>query len=537
MKEQVAVRPGRVASTKPSSDILQRAAVRRTSDNSVPPVVREVLRSPGQALDPGTRAFMEPRFGYDFSRVRVHADARAAESARAVDALAYTVGPHVVFGRRQYAPQTGEGQRLLAHELAHVVQQQSLPETSSSRLAVGEPASETEQEAAQAANQALGPSLERPSIGAATLPGHVAGGSMVQRQAVTTVPGQSLWSSPAPLVQMPSEMIDLAPGEAISAGNPKLVQLATSFKALLPDNPQAYIDLSAYLTQSAEMSSEKASQERQHLQERMVAARGVLQGLGVPQDKVHIEPAYAFATRLGGQISATLYKEPRPLLLPSGPGPLQSVLGTKPPAKPTTPLPSLSELLTFKFKAGPVQFTVDLPKSATAKLPVAISNAKSLSFELEAETSGSFSFSVTLDDKPNLRVSLKAGLSLDKEKGTSGSVGLAIESLHTVCHADNPELLKAKITSAGEKLKKAGQEYGAAKTSEDKLSKAVDMAGAIGDMYDAVDKSKKGCKQVTAAKLEFGLQGPLAPTPGSLAEPDPSKRPATSVGVTLTVPF
>jgi len=100
---------------------------RRTTDASlidtVPPIVHEVLRSPGQPLDAQTRTFMEPRFGHDFSHVRVHSDAKAADSARAVNALAYTVGQDVVFGDRQYAPETYEGKRLLAHELTHVVQQ------------------------------------------------------------------------------------------------------------------------------------------------------------------------------------------------------------------------------------------------------------------------------------------------------------------------------------------------------------------------------------------------------------------------------
>src|SRR5262249_43583700 len=60
---------------------------------------------------------------HDFSRVRVHTDGKAAESARAVNALAYTVGADIVFAGGQYAPSTASGQRLLAHELAHVVQQ------------------------------------------------------------------------------------------------------------------------------------------------------------------------------------------------------------------------------------------------------------------------------------------------------------------------------------------------------------------------------------------------------------------------------
>jgi Domain of unknown function (DUF4157) len=102
---------------------LQRAAVSPAPVNTVPPIVHDVLNSPGQSLDAGARAFMEPRFGHDFSGVRVHTDARAAESARSVNALAYTVGRNVVFGAGQYAPGTGEGRKLLAHELTHVVQQ------------------------------------------------------------------------------------------------------------------------------------------------------------------------------------------------------------------------------------------------------------------------------------------------------------------------------------------------------------------------------------------------------------------------------
>ncbi len=88
-----------------------------------PPLIDEVLRSPGQPLDPAIRATMEPRFGHDFSRVRVHTDTSAMELARLVDALAYTVGHHVVFGSGRYAPQSLSGGRLLAHELTHVVQQ------------------------------------------------------------------------------------------------------------------------------------------------------------------------------------------------------------------------------------------------------------------------------------------------------------------------------------------------------------------------------------------------------------------------------
>ncbi len=88
----------------------------------VSPIVGSVLADGGgQPLDASTRATMEPHFGQDFSQVRVHTDGQAAESARAIDARAYTMGSDVVFGAGEYAPGTSEGQRLLAHELTHVL--------------------------------------------------------------------------------------------------------------------------------------------------------------------------------------------------------------------------------------------------------------------------------------------------------------------------------------------------------------------------------------------------------------------------------
>ena len=81
------------------------------------------LQEPGMPLAPATRADMESRFGHDFGRVRVHSDSKAAESAAALKARAYTVGDHIVLGRGTSRFESAAGQRLLAHELAHVVQQ------------------------------------------------------------------------------------------------------------------------------------------------------------------------------------------------------------------------------------------------------------------------------------------------------------------------------------------------------------------------------------------------------------------------------
>ena len=97
-----------------------------------PASVDRVLASPGRPLEPALRQDMEQRFGHDFSRVRVHSDAAAEQSARDVNANAYTVGHNVVFGAGRFAPGTHEGRRLIAHELTHVVQQ-----SCASRFGVG----------------------------------------------------------------------------------------------------------------------------------------------------------------------------------------------------------------------------------------------------------------------------------------------------------------------------------------------------------------------------------------------------------------
>jgi outer membrane protein OmpA-like peptidoglycan-associated protein len=91
--------------------------------------VAGTLRQGGHPLDAATRSYFEPRFGVDFSAVRIHTDTNAAASAQAVNALAYTVGRDVVFNSGQYAPQSDSGKRLLAHELTHVVQQTQLGDT------------------------------------------------------------------------------------------------------------------------------------------------------------------------------------------------------------------------------------------------------------------------------------------------------------------------------------------------------------------------------------------------------------------------
>ncbi len=132
---------------------LQRQARPGAGPALAPPIVHDVLRSPGKPLDTATRAFMEPRFGHDFSRVRIHTDAAAAESAQAVDAHAYTVGPNIVFAASRHDPSSNSGRQLLAHELTHVLQQGAAG--TAATLRISEPDDASEMEATRVADTAL----------------------------------------------------------------------------------------------------------------------------------------------------------------------------------------------------------------------------------------------------------------------------------------------------------------------------------------------------------------------------------------------
>jgi outer membrane protein OmpA-like peptidoglycan-associated protein len=127
----------------------QHSGLNTQDAEAVPPVVHDVLHSPGQPLDSAMRAFMDSRFGHDFSSVRVHTDTPAADSARSVNAKAYTVGNHIVFSNGLYNPSSQVGRRLIAHELAHTIQQHGVasatPQAQSFRIS--EPGDSLEREA------------------------------------------------------------------------------------------------------------------------------------------------------------------------------------------------------------------------------------------------------------------------------------------------------------------------------------------------------------------------------------------------------
>jgi hypothetical protein len=102
---------------------MKEASGRSSAASSAGPANLTNMTAGGQSLSDSTRAYFEPRFGHDFSPVRIHSDQSAAESAESVKARAYTLGRNIVFGAGEFAPETSEGRRLLTHELVHVVQQ------------------------------------------------------------------------------------------------------------------------------------------------------------------------------------------------------------------------------------------------------------------------------------------------------------------------------------------------------------------------------------------------------------------------------
>ena len=193
--------------------------------DTAPLIVHDVLRSPGQPLDAQTRAFFEPRFGHDFSKVRIHTDARANESAHSVNAMAYTVGPQIVFGAGLYQPGAASGRRLLAHELTHVIQQRGQSPTGHS-LRVGPRTDSYEQEAERASSAA-------PNADAFHSAEHALG--LVQRQVMdsTDVSGQTL--------QLDSTPSDAAPGACVTRED-------------IPDNVSPVVNRSGQIRQTFEMN-------------------------------------------------------------------------------------------------------------------------------------------------------------------------------------------------------------------------------------------------------------------------------------------
>lgn len=145
------------------------AGVQRLLEDEERSPVHDVVGSgTGSPLESGTRTMMEERLGHDFSDVRIHTGPKADESARSINAVAYTVGSDVVFSSGHYSPDTPTGQRVLAHELTHVVQQETGPVDGSPApggIRLSDPSDRFEQAAERAATEATSaPAAVQPAI-------------------------------------------------------------------------------------------------------------------------------------------------------------------------------------------------------------------------------------------------------------------------------------------------------------------------------------------------------------------------------------
>ncbi|RMF56316.1 MAG: hypothetical protein D6746_12685 [Bacteroidetes bacterium] len=206
---------------------------------------------------------------------------------------------------------------------------------------------------------------------------------------------------------------------------------------------------------------------------------------------------------------------------PTSPSPAPA----KPP--PASGLPDLSKYTQFTFNLGDATLAVDLPSSATFKLPVELQGAYRITFSLKAETSGKFTFTVTLDGIPHIQI--KASSSVDVS-GKSGSSSLTVSSKRKTCHAPNALETRTALESAGNKLKEAiiGFNKPIDPKNEEIIGKRlVDVLGGIAEVYSAVEKAKGKCK--TTSVFEFGLQGQYPLTKESETVP--------SFGAALTFRF
>jgi hypothetical protein len=278
------------------------------AEDTMPTSVDRVLASSGRPLELSLRQDMEQRFGHDFSQVRLHFGGDAEQSARELNANAYTVGHNVVFGAGQFAPESMAGKRLLAHELTHVVQQASSPALFNFSPEKMNSGANAEQEAEESAEHILadfhnewGASLKRSTKQSSRL--------FLQRQELQHASESSVTPGVIQPIDFPLESAEFLPSESIFIENPKLMRLAQAFKELL-SNSTARIKITGYISVDAQLDSAKEKEERASMQNRFNTLRDTLQALGIPKRNVVVERPDP-SSKMGGRVFAKLYKEPR----------------------------------------------------------------------------------------------------------------------------------------------------------------------------------------------------------------------------------
>ncbi len=308
--------PGSTSGETPIQPSLSAA-----SDGAPAPAsVNATLQSPGQPLDAGTRNYFEPRFGADFSAVRVHHNAEAARSAQDIGARAYTAGQDLVFAPGAYAPASDSGRQLIAHELTHVLQQN-------------------------------------------------AGGTKIQRD-----------TDPDPAAAQPG-VLDLAAAEDLSAKNPKLIAFAADFQRMLAKSPKSLLFVNTFW--DSKPSFDKGGSPREVLMApavtRAATAKAALIALGIPADRISETPSDLNESAKGTDGATQLVAVdtlalvttppaimPTPPLAPVQPGePQQSAPQAAKPAA-GSPL-DFSKFTTIQIQTPNLSFAMKIPSSIELK--------------------------------------------------------------------------------------------------------------------------------------------------------------------------
>jgi len=466
----------------------------------VPSVVRHVLESSGQPLSTEARDSMELRFGHDFSHVRVHSDARAGESARAVNALAFTVGSNIVFAPGEYQPSSHDGQRLLAHELTHVVQQRGAT-GSLSALSIADSGSQAEREADSVASSEPSHTSAPPRITPAAPalhkqePGRFNAGLGLKYQIDPKLTAEFL------------AMCDMGQGDPNLCAQIRARALPTLSGTKLPD-PGVSLKITPEMMREA-------------------------------QDKVN--PPIG-----GNQATPAATDPPAPARDQKSPWSSNLLGGT-----------------IVEYKSPSAQFKVSIPDGVAAKFRAQIHDAQYLRINIGVSTSAKFTASIKLDDVP-IEISStidpvgnKASVSL-RIFGSTGKcatsvapsvvakiqdAGQKVEAAWKALQPPNtPSTTAPAATSTAAKQPQTPPPTGLAKDFQDvkntvqgvvdKVQPEIEIGKAVAAFVaavEAVDAAKKApCSKVS---FQFGAtyDTPLQPDPN-----DPLNRPKVTFGLSGT---
>jgi len=371
---------------------LQRRQSNGPEPNRVPAVVHQVLGSQGQPLDSALRRTMESRFRHNFADVRIHRDQRAAESAQAVNADAWTIGRHIAFQPHLYAPETPAGQRLIAHELAHVTQQRHA--SSNAPLTIGDPHAPAEAEADRAADAAVGGAI------------------------------------PAPLAPTPTG----------------LRRQPSGYK--LPPNPDLQLKLDPTLTAAFLARCQMGEGDFKLCAQ----IRAMAMGQPLPPSS---EPAPDLSPNSPTMKAILADINKPPIFPPGGPGqkPLPPAPGPAPDTDSGPDLPDLSgvkkaieKVTKFEFRFGHTVINVSLPTEVVAQIrPIA--NARNVVFSVKAEVTGAFTASMSIDREMPISLSAKVDAA-DK----TFTASLTLDSGRGDCEAKIPADAISKVQDAATKI-------------------------------------------------------------------------------------